>query len=473
MAQQTLYKEIANTISQQISSDTLRPGDKLPSLRTISRQYGVSINTAIQAYHQLEADGYIKARPKSGYLVNITPLRLTHQSTTAPAVGDEQKEERDLIGKVYYDMDDFSVVKFSLGIPDDKLLPIAKLNKELIEASRNLPGDGIRYENTQGNLRLRRNIARLAYSWHGNLSEDDIVTTLGTTNAVALALSALTQPGDTIAVESPCYFGLLQIANNRGLRVLELPTNPRTGVDIQALKGCMSKIKACILISNFNNPIGSVMPDADKQAVVEMLAEHDIPLIEDDIYGDVYFGESRPIPCKKFDTAGNVLWCGSVSKTLAPGYRVGWIAPGKYKERILREKYVSQLSVPPVTQEAIGRFLEFDRYENHLRKLRDELHANSLRFIKAIEDSFPAHTKIECPQGGFMLWVELDKRIDTAKLYDLAMSKGISIAPGRMFTLQNQYHNCMRLSYGQLWNDRIEQSLHTLGILAKSLIKEK
>ena len=229
-----------------------------------------------------------------------------------------------------------------IGLQISGSLPIAKLNKELIRAMQALPGNGTRYDETQGNMRLRKSIARFTYSWKGNLTEDDIVTTAGVTNAVALALSVITKVGDTIAVESPVYFGMLQLANSMGLRILELPTNPVTGIDPDALKKVLPQIKACLLISNFNNPLGSCMPDEHKRVVVDMLAGYDIPLIEDDLYGDLFFGNSRPKPCKAFDKKGLVLWCGAVSKTLAPGYRVGWIAPGKFKHAIIRQKNNSQ-----------------------------------------------------------------------------------------------------------------------------------
>jgi DNA-binding transcriptional MocR family regulator len=317
-------------------------------------------------------------------------------------------------------------------------------------------------------MRLRKSIARFTYSWKGNLTEDDIVTTAGVTNAVALALSVITKVGDTIAVESPVYFGMLQLANSMGLRILELPTNPVTGIDPDALKKVLPQIKACLLISNFNNPLGSCMPDEHKRVVVDMLAGYDIPLIEDDLYGDLFFGNSRPKPCKAFDKKGLVLWCGAVSKTLAPGYRVGWIAPGKFKHAIICQKNIHLISTPALNQEAVANFMENDRYENHLRKLRQELYANSIHFAHSIMDYFPENTKIVTPQGGFMLWVELDKQIDTTELYYRAMQRKISIAPGRMFTLQEQYTNCMRLSYGQRWTPLLEERLKQLGDIIKN-----
>lgn len=470
MEKEILYRKIATSIARQIRTGIRKVGEKLPSLRTISREYGVSINTAIQAYYELEKEGLIISRPKSGYLVNYKPLRLAQPKTTRPLEKPEGREDQALIDEVFRSIEDLSITRFSLGVPEDVLLPIAKLNKELVGAMRGLPGHGTRYEPSQGSLRLRKDIARFAYSWNAGLTEDDLITTAGATHSLSIALSCLTREGDTIAVESPIYFGILQLANSMKLRVLELPTNPVSGVDPEALRKVLPKIKACLLISNFSNPLGSCMPDEHKKAVVGMLSEYQIPLIENDLYGDLFFGNSRPKPCKAFDEQGLVLWCGSVSKTLAPGYRVGWIAPGKFKEAVLRHKHVHMVSTPSLNQEAIANFMENDRYDNHLHKLRHELHANSLHFAQSILDYFPEGTKITTPQGGFILWVELDKKIDTTQLYYKAMQHNISIAPGRMFTLQEQYRNCMRLSYGQRWNPLVEERLLLLGKLIKELL---
>lgn len=213
--------------------------------------------------------------------------------------------------------------------------------------------------------------------------------------------------------------------------------------------------------------MGSCMPNEHKKAVVDMLAEYNIPLIEDDLYGDIYFGKVRPKPCKFFDQKGLVIWCSSVSKTLAPGYRVGWIAPGIFKEAVIRQKHIHQISTPTLNQEAVANFMENDRYENHLRKLRYELHSNSVHLLNAIEKYFPDDTKVITPQGGFMTWIELNKKVDTEKLYYKAMQYKISIAPGRMFTLQDLYRNCMRMSYGYRWNDALDNRMVILGKLIK------
>lgn len=465
-----LYQRIARIITGQIKSGVYVTGDKLPSLRTVCDEFGVSMNTSVQAYLELEKSGLIISRPQSGFYVTFKSGRLKPPKVSRPIISPGSESVGGLIAKVYQSLNDKEVTRFSLGVPENELLPIAKLNKSLVEAMRSLSGGGTAYDEIQGNYKLRRDIAKYAYNWGGSLSADDIVTTFGAMNSIALALMSLTERGDIIAVESPVYFGILQLAESLGLQVLELPTHPRTGIDPDALKAVVQKIKVCLLVSNFNNPLGSCMPDEHKRGVVQLLSENGVPLIEDDLYGDVYFGSTRPRPCKAFDEAGIVLWCGSVSKTLAPGYRVGWIAPGQFKEKIIHQKLIHTVSTTSLTQEAIANFLEVGKFEQHLRYLRNHLHGNSLQFIRAISDYFPEEIRVTDPQGGFMLWLELDKKINTVELYERAMRQNISIAPGRMFSLQEQFTNCVRLSYGQVWNEKIEDKLRVLGQITKGMV---
>lgn len=463
-----LYLRIAGTIEQQIVREVWRVGDRLPSIRMICREHGVSMSTAMQAYYELERKALIESRPQSGYYVARSPRRqLPIPPTSKPSDAGHGDAQEDLMSKVFHSLGKRDVIRLSLGVPADELLPIARLNKGLVQAMRALPGSGTAYEDVQGNVRLRRGIARWAFSWDGRLDEEDIVTTAGCMDALSYCIMALTRRGDTIAVESPVYTGILQLARSLGLKVLELPTHARTGVDPDDLKKVLPKIKVCLLVSNFNNPLGSCMPDEHKKAVVQLMEQYNVPLIEDDIYGDVYFGDNRPRCCKTYDESGIVLWCGSVSKTLAPGYRVGWVAPGRFKEQIVRAKLLHAISSTTITQEVIAGFLDNGRYESHLRRLRHTLHGNCLQFTRAIADHFPEGTRVSRPQGGFVLWVDLDKKIDTAALYEDAIRQRISIAPGSMFTLKKQFGNCMRLSYGLAWNAGLDDALRQLGDMVK------
>ncbi len=471
--QEHLYLHIADTIQQQIMKKVLNIGDKLPSVRMLSKEHGMSISTVLQAYYHLEGKGLIESRPQSGYYVRFNPARFPQKiEKSDPPLSSKNKNVEAIISEVYDDFAMPGLVKFSLSVPAPELLPLARLNKSMMQAIREMPANATSYEQLQGNELLRRQVARWSMHWGGHLHANDLVTTAGSMNAIAYSMMALAQRGDTIAVESPVYFGTLRLANSMGLKVLELPTDPDTGVDPDDMKKVLQKhkIKACFLVPNFSNPLGYCMPDEQKEAMVKVLSFQGVPLIEDDLYGDVYFGKKRPKSCKSFDEEGNVLWCSSVSKTLAPGYRVGWVAPGKHLEKIKRLKLYHSITTATPQQAAVGNFLATGRYEHHLRKLRQTLHSNSLQFIRAIGEHFPEGTKVTNPQGGFILWVELNKKIDTYQLYQDAMLQKISIAPGSMFTLQERYHNCMRLSYGMPWKPEVEKALKKLGGIVKGMM---
>lgn len=467
-----LYLHIADNIEQQIMDKVLSIGDKLPSVRGLSEQHGVSVSTILQSYYHLEGKGLIESRPQSGYYVRFNPSRFPQPlEKSNPALNARNKNVEAIISEVYDDFVMPGITRFSLSVPANELLPLPKLNKSMMQAVRDSPANGTSYEAIQGNQLLRTHIARWSRQWDGDLKAEDLVTTAGCMNAISYCLMAITKPGDTIAVESPVYFGTLRFAQSIGLKVVELPTHPDTGVDPDDVKNALQKhnIKACFFVTNFSNPLGYTMPDEQKEALVKLLSRHGVPLIEDDLYGDVYFGKTRPKSCKSFDEEGNVLWCSSVSKTLAPGYRVGWVAPGKYLEKVKRLKLYHSITSATLQQAAIANFLATGRYEHHLRKLRQTLHSNSLQFTRAIGDYFPEGTKMSSPKGGFIQWLELDKKIDTYQLYQEAMLHKISIAPGSMFTLQDRYRNCMRLSYGMQWTPHIDRALKKLGGLVKDI----
>ena len=468
-----LYLAIADDIEQRIMSNVLQIGERLPSVRTLSKMHNVSMSTTLQAYYHLEGKGLVEARPQSGYFVRFNPSRFPKKvEKSNPRQVTKAKSVEAIISEVYDDFAMQGMIRFSLSVPAPELLPLAKLNKAMVQAMRDLPANGTSYESIQGNEALRRQIAKTSIEWGGHLQPDDIITTAGCMSAISYCLLALTKPGDTIAVESPVYFGMLRFAQSIGVKVLELPTDPDTGVDPDDLKKALDKhdIKACFFVTNFSNPLGYCMPDEQKEATVRLLSKYGVPLIEDDLYGEVYFGKQRPKSCKSFDEEGNVLWCGSISKTLAPGFRVGWVAPGKYTEKVKRLKLYNSITSATPQQAAIAGFMAEGRYENHMRRLRQTLHANSLQFTRAINEYFPDNIKMSIPNGGFTLWLELDEKIDTYNVYREAVQHKISIAPGSMFTLQERYSNCMRISYGMPWSIQVDNALKTLGGLVKGMM---
>jgi len=470
MERDYLYNELANRFAVQIKKGVLKAGDKLPSVRELCLEHGVSMNTAKRVYLELEAQSLVEPKPQSGYFVRQLPYRkLQLPAVSRPKLMVNDKEPDELVSRVYSDIGNASLTLFSIGVPAGDLLPLAKLKKEIVLATRALQAGGTAYEPLQGNSKLRKAIALRSRTWGGNLMETDLITTNGGMNALTFGLMAVGKPGDTVAMESPCYPGIFQLAISLGFKVLELPTHPVTGIEIDALKKALPRIDICLLVPNFNTPLGSCMPDDHKKEVVSLLSKNNIPLIEDDIYGDLYFGAHRPACCKSFDKEGNVLWCSSASKTLTPGYRVGWIAPGRWKEKVLKLKLAHSISSTPIVQEAVGNFMKTGKYEKHLRQLRASLQSNYQNYANTIAACFPASTRTSQPQGGMSIWIEFEKQFDVLTLYEKALKQGISISPGRLFTLQEQFNHCMRLCIGLPWSNDLKAKIVQLGNLAKKI----
>ncbi|MEO8763333.1 MAG: PLP-dependent aminotransferase family protein [Ginsengibacter sp.] len=468
-----LYIQVSNGIEKMIAEEVLGIGDKLPSVRVLSAEYGISMGTAFQAYYHLEARGLIESRPKSGYYVRFNHRRFPElPEPVQPDPLSHDVTVKEMISSIYSDIVATGGMNFALAVPDPSLLPAAKINKSVVYALRNTKVHCINYEHPQGNIELRNEIAKLAFNWGGKVKPGEVIVTTGCLEAITMCLKAVTKYGDTVAVECPNYFGIYQAIESLGLKVVEILSDPVTGIDLVDLQKAIKKfpIKACVVIPNFNNPLGSCMPDENKKKLTEIITLHNIPLIEDDIYGELYFGRNRPGTCKYFDKKGLVMHCSSLSKSLCPGYRIGWTIPGKFFEQVNQIKRIHNISCPTITQAAMAHFLKNGRYEYHLKNLRKALHTQSLRYVQAIIKYFPADTKVSRPHGGFILWLELNKNINAFRLRSEAMKQNISIVPGRIFSSGNNYSNCVRISFGKPWNDDVDYGLMLLGKLIKKMI---
>jgi DNA-binding transcriptional MocR family regulator len=238
-------------------------------------------------------------------------------------------------------------------------------------------------------------------------------------------------------------------------------------MDLDALAVALErhKPKACWVMTNFQNPLGSLMSDERKQALVELLATHDVPLIEDDVYGELYFGSKRPVSAKAFDSKGLVMHCSSFSKCLAPGYRIGWAAPGRFTQDVARLKLTTTLSASAPAQAALADYLAKGGYDKHLRQLRHTLSVQQSAMAQAMVRYFPRGTRATRPSGGYFLWIELPSNVNSLEIHQQALSLGISIAPGPMFSAHRGFTNCFRLNYGHPWDARTEAALATLGRL--------
>lgn len=467
-----LSEQIADKIEMHINSETYRPGDKLPSLRSIRQQHIVSIGTVLQAYLNLCDKGLVISREKSGYFV---ARKSTANNGFPKTVTTEIKEQKVNINrtleKVTYENHQKNFISFFNAVPVLDMLPFNAIRRSLQNASRNLQGSYILYESAIGNPKLRELIAKRSFQWNGNLNRDDIIITNGALEAIQLCLRAITKPGDTVIVETPCYFGILQCIEQLDLKVIEIPSDTINGIDLEQLETTAKKFKisACLFVSNFNNPNGVKLTENKKQAIAAFANKTKTPVIDDDIYGDIYFGQSRPGNIKTYDTNGWVLLCSSFSKTLVPGYRVGWCAPGRFAEQVRKIKATTNVATASIVQQSLIELLGTGAYDRHLRKMRSTLHRQMLLTIQTIEDHFPKGTKLSRPDGGFVLWIEFPKKINAFTFQIKALEQDIDIAPGPIFSSKGDYKNYIRISCHNTWNEKVEKALEKLGRLAFGL----
>ena len=463
------YEDLAGFIAGLIERGTLTPGSRVPSLREISRQRRTSVTTALQAYRLLEDRGLIEARPQSGFYVAQARHAIAAPAKSRPPARPTDVAVPAVMLKLLEHAADPKLVPLGCAIPSPQLLDSGALDRCLARVARVKGAKHNTYTPPRGELSLRREIARRALRVGHAVAPDDLLITCGCTEALSLALRALARPGDTVAVESPTYFGLLQVLQSLGLKALELPTDARTGVDLDALDNACGnhEVAACVLASCFHNPLGCTMDEAKKLEVLAVLGRHCVPLVEDDIYGEIGFGAERPRPFAALDPRAAVIYCSSFSKTLAPGYRVGWVAASeRFMPRLIEAKVASTLCGPVLPQLALAEFLASGGYDHHLRRLRRVFQDTLHRLVVAIEQSFPPGTTVSQPAGGFVLWVELPKAVDTRRLFVEALEQGICFAPGVVFSASGRYGRCLRLSGGYGWSPRLDRGVRALGRLA-------
>ena len=467
----TRYEQLADDMAQAIADGLLKTGDRLPSVRETCLRRGVSPSTVFQAYGLLEVRGLVDARPRSGFYV-LAPRRAAR---TGPQAAVPRTEATDVaVSALAFDLlettRDPAVVPLGSAFPGAPLFPVDVLARSGARALRRLRSAQITSALTAGDEGLRQALRR-RYALQGvSLAADELVITNGAMEALNLCLQAVTRPGDVVAIESPTFYAALQVLERLKLRAVEVATDPAEGVDLDALSEVLrrERVAACWLMPSFQNPLGALMPVARKRALVELLAGHGVPLIEDDVYGELYADMRRPPPAKAFDAGGLVLHCSSFSKCLAPGYRVGWAAAGRHARDVQRLKMMSSLATSLPPQLAIADYLAQGSYDRHLRRLREALAAELQRVRRLVLRHFPGRTRVTQPRGGYFLWLELPPQVDALALHHRAMALGISTAPGVLFSADRRFTHHLRLNAGHPGDPRVDAAIRTLGELASA-----
>ncbi|WP_394142968.1 PLP-dependent aminotransferase family protein [Vibrio chagasii] len=462
------YEELAKDIRTQIANNTWRSGEKIPSVRMSCRNYNVSNSTVLQAYQLLESEGWIIAKPQSGYFVAPKVDGVDYQ----PPVAREKKAINDRLFDFLKSSSAEGIVPFGSAFPDPDLFPLPTLTRNLASAGRKMTGASVINNLPPGSESLRRQIAQRYLQQGISVNHQDIVITSGAMEALNLSLQTVTQSGDHVVIESPAFYGALQAVERLGLKPIEVDVCPVNGLDIEQFESVLknNNVKACWLMTTFQNPTGTSLSDEAKRRVVEIAELHNTYIIEDDVYGDLYHEGHKPKPLKAFDKTDSVLLCGSYSKSLCPGYRVGWVVNARFNDAIQKLQLLSTLSSSAPVQLGVAHFLTHESYDNHLRKLRKSLLERKARFIEIIKQYFPHSIKIEEPAGGYFIWIRFNSGFDSQQLHQLAIAQGISVASGDLFSEQGRADNAIRLNFSYELTQEREHALVLLGKLAHQLM---
>jgi DNA-binding transcriptional MocR family regulator len=508
-----LYDRIARHYRDAIASGALAPGAAMPSVRALVRLHRISVSTALQACRRLEDEGLLEARPRAGYFVRTERTRagldaaaLAREARRGEPDAATYRGIHDRVSR-YVALSERhpAAVDFGATYATPDAYPGTALRQAAARALRDDPDLMVRPIPMKGDAGLRAALARRALDAGITLAPDEIIVTQGCTEALNIALRAVTSPGDLVAVESPTYFGLLQVIESLGLRAVEIPGDARTGFAVAALEFALSggwpvpaepvarsagagagtgtgtgaaagdvgnvrpapAIHAVVVSPTLSNPTGSAMPEAEQRRLVALCAAHGVALIEDDTYAALAEGDGPPSSLKRWDTGEGVIHCASLRKTLAPGMRLGWLTGGRWQARIEMLKYVQSRANEALSQQAMAVFLASGACDRHLARLRRTLHRQRTQTAAAIERHFPTGTRVTRPAGGMMVWVELPGAADTWALFERALEAGIRIAPGSLFTNSARYDAFMRISCGRPFDDEVDGALRRLAAMLR------
>lgn len=470
---------IEELILSMIRQGTLAPGEKLPSIRSIAAQCHVSMTPVTEAYENLVARHWIESRPRSGYYVCASPSENSQFNEAQSLYTLEHYSLMDdfLYGysQVALNADSNIVFPFGSTATSDLSYPNADFNASLIHTTQSFVHGGNYQVLSHDYLPLKRAIMKWMLPTQCKNSIDDLSLVNSVSEGLMLAIRSCTPPGSTIAIEAPGHVGFYFSAKFLNCSVIPVPSKPSTGLDVAAFESILSEgvRPAClVLTSNFSNPTGALMPDEEKIHLTSLCSYYKIPIIEDDILGDLYFTQSRPRPLKSFDD-DNVIYISGFAKCLAPAIRLGYISAGKHAEKVAFQKHITVSYVNPYIQHALADYLEQDRASNYVNFFRKQLQANVEQYRNQILSSFPPGTTAAVPSGGPYLWVTLPDTINADVLSNRARAVGISIAPARLFNTTESMRNSFRINCAAINCDHMSRTaIRTLSVIANELWKK-
>lgn len=465
-----LYQQLADEIEAQIRGGEYRAGDRLPSVRRLHQERAVSIGTASEAFAELERRGLIEARPRSGYFATPPPRSFAPPPLERARLRPRPIPFDTLTDEFVTVSADPRLVPLGGAILGPDLVPLrhlARLTKEVVSRRPELLA---KYGPPNGVLELRREIVKRMLPLGVPVPVEDVVVTSGCMDAIRIAIVSATKPGDIVAVESPTFFGFLQLLRGLGLRIVEVPVDAATGIDLDQLDKAahLHRIRAVLVTPNFQNPTGATMPDANKIRLGQMARRRGFTVVEDDVYGDLHHSPRRPSPIAALVHDADIIYCSSMSKTLAAGLRIGWLIPGQHIREASALKLGSIIASPGLNQLVLAEFLAAGSYTRHLRKLRLALKTQMSAMIRALGQILPAGCYMTSPEGGFLIWIMLDGKRDALAVYEESLRLGVAVMPGNLCATDDRYRSHLRISCGFPWSSRVEQGIRRVGTAISS-----
>lgn len=470
------YQRLASAIAQKIYHGELQIGQRLSSLRDFAQQHQVSLNTAKSCYELLEAQGLIFVKAKAGYLVqrsvaaDVALPQHPNFASYAREISNLELQIEIQHAATYASLIHLGSVQLSAD-----LIPIVALRRSLQRALKHSKPEDFLYSNKQGHLALRQ---ALMQHWAEDglfIAKEDIFISNGCMPALSVVIQCLTEPGESIIVPTPNYNGQLQLLASLGRKIVEIPTTA-AGFDLARLADEMqySGAKVCLLTANYQNPLGFCLSHAEKQHIAQLAERYQCYVIEDDIYAECHLSAQRPLPIRYWDEAGWVIYCGSVSKSLSPAYRVGWFCLNSQLARFRAKMLSANITVNTPLQLGLADFIHSRAYREHLAQLRPILMGQIEQYRQYILQAFDqVELRLTQPQGGYFLWLQFPPAVDSLKMYYYAQQQGINIVPGIVFGEDAKYNNCIRLNTGHTLTAEICQAIDILAHWTRAELKLK
>lgn len=473
-----LYKQLQDDLLDAILRGSAPAGSRLPSLRRLAKDFGVSRITVETAYEALQAQGLIETRGRSGSFVagrSALSARphgakrdgsLPWESRLAPGANPERER---MLGQVFLSAAGAGGISFAWGAGDPRLFPVDAFRTIISRILRHEGGDALGPELTQGNPGLRAAFAAYLRRVEIDAGADEIVVTAGSQQAFDLVVGALVRRGDRVAVEEPTWPGALGALEAAGAQIVGLPLDDE-GMRLDTLERALARgLRLIYTVPTFHNPTGTVMPAARRRDVVALARRHGVPIFEDDALRDIRFGSPLPPPLAALDPSGNVIYAGSFTKSVLPAARLGYfVAPAGLRQWAVARKRSMDLFCSPLLQRAMAEYLESGAAQRYWKRISRVYARRQRAMDEALARHLPSGARWRRAPGGPVMWLRLPEGVSVRALFAEAGRAGVTFAPGEAFFVAPADQPYIRLNFAALDEDQIARGVATLGALARA-----